>query len=60
MYSCKNIDIILRIVKGGVNTPLEYAIYFREKYLDVILQAEDAQEGTAAFAEKRAPVWKSR
>jgi len=51
---------VKRIVRTGVNMPLEYAIYFREKYFDVILQTEDAKEGAAAFAEKRAPVWKSR
>jgi enoyl-CoA hydratase/carnithine racemase len=51
---------VKRIVKVGVNMPLEYANYFREKYFDVILQTEDAQEGAAAFAEKRAPVWESR
>jgi enoyl-CoA hydratase/carnithine racemase len=51
---------IKRVVKVGSNMPLEYAVYFREKYFDVILQTEDAKEGAAAFAEKRAPVWKSR
>ena len=49
---------VKRVVKTGVNMSLEYAIYFREKYFDVILQTEDAKEGAAAFAEKRAPVWK--
>jgi enoyl-CoA hydratase/carnithine racemase len=51
---------VKRVVKVGVNMSLEYAIYFREKYFDVILQTEDAKEGAAAFAEKRAPVWQSR
>jgi enoyl-CoA hydratase/carnithine racemase len=51
---------IKRVVKVGSNMPLEYAIHFREKYFDQILQTEDAQEGAAAFAEKRAPVWKMR
>ncbi len=47
-------------MKLGVNMPIEYAVAFRDKYSDVILQTEDAKEGPAAFAEKRAPVWKSR
>jgi enoyl-CoA hydratase/carnithine racemase len=51
---------IKRIVKLGVNMPLEYAVHFRDKYSDVILQTEDAKEGAAAFAEKRPPVWKLR
>jgi enoyl-CoA hydratase/carnithine racemase len=49
---------IKHVVKVGSNMSLEYAVYFREKYFDVILQTEDAKEGAAAFAEKRAPVWK--
>ena len=51
---------IKRVVTVGVNLPLEYAVHFREKYFDQILQTEDATEGAAAFAEKRAPVWKRR
>jgi enoyl-CoA hydratase/carnithine racemase len=51
---------IKTIVKKGVNVPLEYAQYLREKYFDSILQTEDALEGPLAFAEKRAPVWKRR
>lgn len=51
---------VKRVVKVGVNLTLEYAIHFREKYFDVILQTEDAKEGAAAFAEKRPPVWKMR
>jgi len=49
-----------RVVTVGVNLPLEYAIHFREKYFDQILQTEDAAEGAAAFAEKRRPEWKRR
>ena len=48
------------VVTRGVNVPLEYAVYLREKYFDSILQTEDALEGPLAFAEKRAPVWKRR
>jgi enoyl-CoA hydratase/carnithine racemase len=51
---------VKRVVKVGVEMPLEQAIAFREKYFDMILQTEDAKEGAAAFAEKRAPVWKMR
>jgi enoyl-CoA hydratase/carnithine racemase len=51
---------IKRVVTVGVNLPLEYAMAFREKYFDQILQTEDAAEGAAAFAEKRAPVWNRR
>jgi enoyl-CoA hydratase/carnithine racemase len=51
---------VKHIVKVGVNIPIEYAVRFRDKYSDVILQTEDAKEGPKAFAEKRAPVWKMR
>jgi len=51
---------VKHVVKVGVNLPLEYHMYFREKYFDSILQTEDAIEGAAAFAEKRPPVWKMR
>jgi cyclohexa-1,5-dienecarbonyl-CoA hydratase len=31
-----------------------------EIYLDELMQTEDAQEGIAAFLEKREPVWKGK
>lgn len=33
---------------------------FLKQQLDILLQTEDAKEGTSAFAEKRNPVWKGK
>lgn len=33
---------------------------FQQKQVDLVFNSEDGKEGATAFAEKRAPVWKSR
>jgi enoyl-CoA hydratase/carnithine racemase len=48
---------IKHIVKTGRNVPIEYARAISRPYRDAIFASADAQEGTRAFAEKRAPRW---
>jgi len=55
-------SLYVAVITGAGGKAFSAGADLREmtKYFDVILQTEDAQEGAAAFAEKRAPVWKSR
>jgi enoyl-CoA hydratase/carnithine racemase len=48
---------IKHIVKTGRNVPIEYARAISTPYRETIFASADAQEGTRAFAEKRAPRW---
>jgi enoyl-CoA hydratase/carnithine racemase len=50
---------IKHIVKTGRNVPIEYARAISRPYVDAVFTSADAQEGTRAFAEKRAPRWTS-
>ncbi|MFC1943404.1 enoyl-CoA hydratase/isomerase family protein, partial [Chloroflexota bacterium] len=45
----------------GMSLPLGEALAAGQRMLrEVILLTEDSKEGTRAFVEKRAPVWKAR
>ncbi len=44
----------------GSEMGLKERVAFAQKKRDEVLQSEDAKEGVAAFAEKRAPVWRGR
>ena len=48
-----------RAVVDGLDAPLGEALHVAERiYLDELMELEDAQEGLAAFMEKRPPAWK--
>lgn len=54
------VQAIKRIVKVGSNLPVEYSRKLAEPIQELVDATEDRLEGPRAFAEKRAPVWKSR
>jgi cyclohexa-1,5-dienecarbonyl-CoA hydratase len=48
-----------RAIVGGLDTTTAEALHRAERiYLDQLMELDDAQEGLAAFLEKRAPRWK--
>jgi len=48
-----------RAIVDGLDAPLGEALHVAERiYLDELMELEDAQEGLAAFMEKRPPAWK--
>jgi cyclohexa-1,5-dienecarbonyl-CoA hydratase len=51
--------VVLRHAKHAIRLGLEQGLADIERYyLDKLMKSEDAQEGLAAFMEKRPPVWK--
>ena len=59
-------DVILRAEHlerrfGGLTAVSDFTFELRQgEILGPVLSSEDAREGAAAFAEKRAPVWTGR
>jgi len=61
----KNAPLALIASKGAMReskglTEDEFWAYQQENYFDMVFSSEDAIEGATAFAEKRAPNWKSK
>ena len=54
------IRAIKEVAIRGMEFSLEERIRFGNLVAGVVMQTEDAKEGLAAFAEKRAPVWKGK
>ena len=54
------VQAIKQINYVGVNMPPEYAYRFAQGLTGRIADTEDALEGPAAFAERRAPNWKGK
>ncbi|MDB4969089.1 MAG: crt3, partial [Myxococcales bacterium] len=49
-----------RAIDGGVGLPLPDALALERACYEVVLASEDRNEGLAAFAEKRPPVFKGK
>jgi enoyl-CoA hydratase/carnithine racemase len=49
-----------RAIDGGFDLPLREALAHERACYDVVLESEDRNEGLAAFAEKRPPVFKGK
>jgi enoyl-CoA hydratase/carnithine racemase len=48
------------VVLQGLDMPLPQAVKLENGSFKWLMQTEDAKEGMAAFAEKRAPNWKAK
>jgi len=59
-----NAPLAVRAIKEaairGLGLPLDQRVRLARQVADHLKQSQDAQEGLAAFREKRAPVWKGR
>jgi enoyl-CoA hydratase/carnithine racemase len=49
-----------RAIDGGFDLPMKEALAHERACYDVVLESEDRNEGLAAFAEKRPPVFKGK
>ena len=59
-YSRPVLRLAKRAVTGGAEEPLLNALAAADRlYLDELMELDDPHEGLAAFAEKRAPVWRN-
>jgi enoyl-CoA hydratase len=50
---------VLRVVDGGLDQPLDKAVGLEAEAFGRLAATADRTEGTQAFVEKRAPVWKN-
>lgn len=48
------------VVMQGLDMPLAQAVKLEHESFEWLMQTEDAKEGAAAFAEKRAPDWQAK
>ena len=59
-----NAPLAVRLTKDavevGMDLPLDKALAYAERNLEILARSEDAQEGTKAFMEKRKPNFKGR
>ena len=55
-----SVGLIKRAIKGGLDLPLESGLALERELQQRLFQSEDAQEGIAAFKEKRKPVFKGK
>jgi enoyl-CoA hydratase/carnithine racemase len=51
---------IKRCVMEGLDLPLDDALALERELMEPLFETQDAKEGIAAFAEKRAPVYSGR
>ncbi|MCB9908930.1 MAG: enoyl-CoA hydratase/isomerase family protein [Planctomycetes bacterium] len=55
-----SVGLIKRAIKGGLDLPLESGLALERELQQRLFQSSDAQEGIAAFQEKRQPIFEGR
>lgn len=55
-----SVGLIKRAIRGGLDLPLESGLALERELQQRLFQSEDAQEGIAAFKEKRKPSFQGR